>query len=304
MSKGSKMQATLMAVVTVTLWAASYPWSKMILGWLDPIAAAEVRYGAAAIVLVALTVGSGKLLSVFRSNWKSYLVVGCVGFALFPVLVFSALSHTSAMNASVIMALSPVMTTMGAAMFLGEKLLPRALIGLAVSVLGAVVAVVGDNPHGLAGFTIDAGEPIMFGGAACLAFYTVASRRLLKPDVPAKINIALVLAVGAIVLLPVAFFFGKAPAAVPSFEVLLALLGIVLGSTVLGYLFWMRATQTLGVQAPNLLFNFIPVLTIGFSWIGGVAPFPEQLFGAALVILGVTISAFKTKRPHSDGHHA
>ena len=304
MSNGSKMPATLMAVVTVTLWAASYPWSKVILGWLDPIAAAQVRYGAAAVVLVALTLGSGQLSKVFRSNWKSYLVIGCVGFAVFPVLVFSALSYTSAMNASVIMALSPVMTMVGASVFLGEKLTRRSLIGLAVSVLGAVIAVVGDSPHGLAGFTIDVGEPIMLVAAACLAFYTVASRKLLKPEVPAKINIALVVAIGAILLLPVAFIFGKAPTTAPSADVVVALLGIVLGSTVLGYLFWMRATQTLGVQTPNLLFNFISVLTIAFAWIGGTAPFPEQLVGAALVIVGVTISAFKTRSAHSAGHHA
>jgi drug/metabolite transporter (DMT)-like permease len=302
MNDRSKLLATLMAVVTVTLWAASYPWSKAILAWLDPIVAAQTRYGAAAVILLALTAGGGHLLEVLRSNWKSYLVIGCIGFAVFPLLIFSALSYTSAMNASVIMALSPVMTMLGAAVFLGEALTPRTIVGLTVAVLGAVIAVVGDNPNGLAGFTIDMGEPIMFAAAACLAFYTVASRKLLKPDVPAKVNIALVLTVGAVVLLPITLVFGKAPTTAPSLDTALSLIGIVLGSTVLGYLFWMRSTQTLGVQTPNLLFNFIPVLTIIFAWLGGIAPFPEQVLGAALVIVGVSIAAWKGRRPHSEGH--
>ncbi len=302
MDDSSKLLATLMAVVTVTLWAASYPWSKEILTWLDPIMAAQVRYGAAAIVLLALTAGSGQLLKIFRSNWTSYLAIGCIGFAVFPLLIFSALGYTSAMNASVIMALSPVMTMVGAAVFLGEALTPRTIVGLSVAVLGAVVAVVGDSPNGLGGFTIDAGEPIMVAAAACLAFYTVASRKLLKPDVPAKVNIALVPAVGAVMLLPITLIFGKTPTTAPSLDTVLALIGIVLGSTVLGYLFWMRSTQTLGVGTPNLLFNFIPVLTIIFSWIGGIAPFPEQILGAALVIVGVSIAAWKRQQPHSEGH--
>jgi drug/metabolite transporter (DMT)-like permease len=291
-----------MAGVAVTMWAASYPWSKAILMWLDPIASAGARYSAAAIVLIALTVGSGQLAKVFLGNWKSYLLIGFVGFTIYPLLIFTGLTFTSTMNASVIMALSPVMTMVGAALFLGERLTARAGLGLAISVAGAVIAVLGDSPKGLAGFTLDQGEPLVMIGAACLSFYTVASRKLLSVDVPPMINTALVITSGAVLLLPVVLVFGKVPETPPSTEVILALLAIVVGSTVLGYVFWMRATQALGVDTPNLMFNFIPVLTMAFAWSGGTPPFPEQIIGAALVIAGVTIAA--SKRGHTLNHAA
>lgn len=292
--------AVAMAATTVTLWAGSYPWSKIILTWLDPIASAGTRYGLAAIVLIALTVRSGQLVPVFRSNWKSYLVIGLVGFAIFPLLIFTALTHTTAMNASVIMALSPVLTMVGAALFLGEKLTARAVVGLTISVIGAVIAVLGDSPKGLAGFTLDIGEPLMLLAAACLSFYTVASRKLLSTNVPPMVNTALVMTAGAVLLLPVMLVFGKVPVEPPSIAVILSLLAIIIGSTVLGYVFWMRATQALGVDTPNLMFNFIPVLTMAFAWIGGTPPYPEQMIGGALVIAGVTIAAWKGS--HSVRH--
>ncbi|MGV3490837.1 MAG: DMT family transporter [Devosia sp.] len=302
MDSKSNWLALGMAALTVVLWSASYPWSQAVLSWLHPIPAAEARYGLAAVVLIALTIGSGKLIPVFLGNWKSYATIGVIGFAIYPMLLFTALIYTSSMNVAVIMALSPVLTMVGAAVFLGEKMPTRAMIGLGISVLGAVVAVLGDNPKGLAGVTLDFGEPLALVAAFGLAFYTVGSRKFLSKDVPPMVNTALLLTVGAVCLLPITLIFGKAPTHAPSLEVIGSLAAIVLGSTVLGYVLWLKSIQMIGVDKPNLLFNFIPVLTMIYAWIGGTAPYPEQMVGAALVLIGVTVAAWKGKAAHSTGH--
>ena len=150
----------------------------------------------------------------------------------------------------------------------------------------------GDNPRGLAGVSLDAGEPLILAAALCMAFYTVASRRLMRHDVSALANTAVVLTIGAVFLLPLAI--AQAPNGPPAAPgPALALVALILGPTVIGYLAWNRATASIGVTEPNLFFNFIPVVTIVLSALQGQRPWPEQIVGAALVIAGVTLGMIR-----------
>jgi len=281
--------ARFMAAAAVTFWAASYIWAKTALTWLHPIAASEVRYVISAVVLLAIAIPIGGLVAALRDNWRRYIVLGVVGITFFQALLFIALDYTTAVNASVIMALTPVLTMAGAAVFLGEPFGVRAGIGMVISVAGALLAVLGDSPNGFAGLTLDRGEPLALLGAGCMAFYTVASRRLMPTKEKTLINTALVVGFGMVFLLPLSAFT-EAPRTLPTWPVVVALTGLTLGSTVLGYLFWTHAIKVLGVSEPNILYNFIPVLTMIMASLQGTPPHTEQVIGALLVVAGVTLS--------------
>ena len=294
--------ARAMAGATVLLWAASYLWSKTLLTWLDPIAAAEARFVISALVLLAIALPKGGALSALRKNWLGYLLLGVIGITTFQLLLFFALEHTTAVNSAVIMALTPALTMVGAALFLGEPFGGRAALGMAIAVAGALLAVLGDSPAGLAGFTLDRGEPLALLAAGCMAFYTVASRRLLPKDVPPLTHTALVIAMGTVFLLPLAFA-AEPPRSEPNLHVLVALAGVSLGATVLGYLFWNRAVSTLGVGEPSLLYNFIPVLTMVMVSLQGTPPHAEQIIGALLVVAGVSLAATHGKPADAPARH-
>ena len=167
-----------------------------------------------------------------------------------------------------------------------------------------MVAVLGDNPRGLAGLTLDYGEPLALVAAVCLSFYTIAQRKLLSPSVPSIVSVALMLTIGAVLLLPITLIFGKLPTTPPSAAVIWSMLPVSLLSTALAFVLWLRATQVVGVDIPNLLFNFIPVLTMIFTWVAGTPPFPMQVLGAVLVVAGVTVAAWKHRHPHVMGRAA
>lgn len=79
-------------------------------------------------------------------------------------------------------------------------------------------------------------------------------------------------------------------------------IGLSLGATVLGYLFWNRSVRALGVGEPNLYYNFIPVLIMIMAWLRASPPHLEQMIGAALVVAGVTLS-MAPERHHSPIRH-
>jgi drug/metabolite transporter (DMT)-like permease len=279
----------LLAMVAVFFWGATYVWGKTVLAWLPPFTAASLRYGLAVILLLPFLVRGGNPLRLLRRHWRFYVLQGFVGLTCFQAFLFSALSLSSPISVSVIMALTPLLTAFAAAIVLREKLARRALAGMGISVVGAVLAVLGANPRGLAGMSLDWGIPLALAAVTCMAFYTIAARRLTPANVRGTTNMALVLAIGAVFLLPLAATEPPV-AASGSPAQLWALAGLVLGSTVIGYLAWNESIRRIGVAGPNLIYNFIPLVTILLSSLQGELPWPEQGLGAVLVIAGVTFS--------------
>jgi drug/metabolite transporter (DMT)-like permease len=204
---------------------------------------------------------------------------------------------TSAVSAAVIMALTPALTALGAAVFLGEKLTGRTIAGTAISVAGALLAVLGANPRGLAGFSLNWGDTLALLAAGCMAFYTIAARRLMRHDVPAITNTAVVIAIGTVFLLPLAI--PVLPARLPSTAApLWGLAGVVLGSTVVAYVAWNKAIDLIGATEPGLIYNFIPVITMLLVSLQGDPPWPAQVIGAGVIIFGVTLAMLPAGLPH------
>jgi drug/metabolite transporter (DMT)-like permease len=285
------------AALTIFFWSIAYLWSKTILTWAGPFTASVARFSVAAIILLLVALAAGGLGAVLRTHWRSFLVLGLVGITLNQALLFGALNLTTAVNSAVIMALTPLLTMIGAAIWLGEPFGIRARIGLAVSLAGALLAVLGDGPRGIAGFTLDWGAPLALLAAGTMAFYTVASRRLVPPELPVLPSTAVITGFGTVLLLPL-LLLEPMPRGVPPADVVAAWAGLSLGATVFALLAWMHATRLLGVGEPNMYYNFIPVLTMLLAAAEGSPPEPEQVIGGLLVVAGVVLSV--TGRRASD----
>lgn len=87
-------------------------------------------------------------------------------------LFFASLGFIGLAEATAIMDVNPVLITLGAALFLGERLGPRRLIGIAASLLGALIIIRPDagvfSPAAL----------LPLAAAVCYAGYAIATRRV------------------------------------------------------------------------------------------------------------------------------
>jgi drug/metabolite transporter (DMT)-like permease len=289
-----------LALISVFFWGAGYIWAKIVMTWLPPFAASGARYGLASALMLLLAVRNGNPMRTLSGHWFRYLLLGFVGITCFQGFLFSAIQLTSVISASIIMALTPALTALGAAVFSGERLTRRTIVGTIVAGVGAVIAVLGDNPRGLAGLTLDWGEPLALVAALCMAFYTAAAPRLLRKDVAVLSNTAIVITIGAMFLSPLAASaFPSTPP--PSAAPLAALAAVAVGSTVIAYLCWNRAITLIGVMETNMTFNCIPVVTMVLASIQGELPWREQLVGVAIVVAGVSWSMLPTKLAHARG---
>ncbi|MBB94546.1 MAG: hypothetical protein CML68_08090 [Rhodobacteraceae bacterium] len=97
---------------------------------------------------------------------RSALLMGATGF------FFTSLSLIPLSEAAALMSVNPVIITLGAALFLGEKLGPRRIVGIAVALLGAFIII---RP-GSSVFSPAALLPL--GAACCYSAYALLTRRI------------------------------------------------------------------------------------------------------------------------------
>lgn len=282
-------------MVATMFWGANFVLAGPVLVDLSPLWAAALRFvlGATLMLIVARWHGE-KLWRAARSHAWAYLLLGAVGIASFNLLFFYALQETSATNAALIMATNPLLTTLLAALVLGEQPSARHLAGIPLALLGVTVVITGGIWTHLLNLHMAHGDVLMLGANLAWALYNVLSRKFMPKD-STIVNTTLVMCAGGILLLLVALGSGSLPA-VPGPSAALALAIMTIAGTVLAYLFWNNSIAQLGASHTALFLNFVPVFAMLVGSITGVLPTLAQLVGGALVVAGISLSMLPQRK--------
>jgi drug/metabolite transporter (DMT)-like permease len=136
------------------------------------------RVTIAALILLPATRSHLKAVAAtLKKRWPELLVIGGLGLAITPGLMFIGLNYTTAINAGLILALMPVFTMVLARFFLREVVGPWQAIGSVVACVGMGIIIVRGDLSALLRFDFNAGDLFIVAGASCLALYTVLLRR-------------------------------------------------------------------------------------------------------------------------------
>jgi len=188
------------------------------------------RY-AGQMVLVLILIAP-RLRQVVRTKYpklqflRSLLLMGATGF------FFTGISLIPLSDAAALMAVNPVLITLGAALFLGEALGPRRVIGIAIAMVGALIVI----QPGTAIFSPAALLPLA--AAVCYSAYALLTRRV-GPDEDVWTSLFYTGLVGTILLslaVPFAWVTPDGPA--------IALMGLAALFGTIGQLFIIRSFST------------------------------------------------------------
>lgn len=287
-------------VFAVVLWGANFNLSQPALAEMHPLAAAAARFAVAAVVMVALAAARRQRVPLLR-HAGAYTVLGVVGIVGFNVFFFYGLQATSPVNGALIQATNPLVTTLLAAVFLGERPSRRQMAAFPVALLGVAVVVLG----GGATLRLSPGDGLIMAANLCWAGYNVLARRLM-PAESGLANTTALMVVGAVVLgvvalgvvaLGVVVWGVGVPVAVPGPSALSAVLVMGLGGTVLSYLFYNAALVRLGAGRTALFLNLVPVVAMTIAALLGAPPSAAQVVGALLTVGAVTAAMLPGRRP-------
>jgi drug/metabolite transporter (DMT)-like permease len=286
----------LLVTIASFFWGANFLLGGYVIHDITPLWAAAMRFVFGAMLMFAIAgMKRENLLAPLRKNFGIYAMLGVVGIVCFNLFFFNALRYTSANNAALIMATNPLLTTLFAAVMLGERPGMRHLIALPVALAGVAVVVAHGNLNSLLALHLSIGDVSMLCADIFWALYNVLCRRYM-PQASPLVNTTWIMAAGAAVLLCIALGSG-APLAEPGVRAGVSMLVMTVGGTVLAYLFWSMGIARLGAAHTSIFLNLVPVFAMLLGALVESTPTAPQLVGGLLVLGGVIVSMLPSRRP-------
>ncbi|OAE02488.1 DMT family transporter [Arthrobacter sp. OY3WO11] len=287
------MRAAVYLILATLFWAGNFVVGQAAMETMEPLQLTFWRWALAAVPLLVLAqlVEKPDWRAILR-HWPALLVLSCLGMSAYTLLLYSALGHTSALNASLVTAANPALITVLAVVLLRDRPRPLGWAGIALGLCGVLLVLTGGDLQRLLTFSINAGELLIVGAITVWGIYTITARRL---SVPAITSTAVQVAMAAVVLVPFAVGTGAGLPATASEGWSLAY--IVLFPSLGSYLLWNLALKrTTAANAGNYL-NLIAVFTAIITVALGQPITVPQVLGGILVISGVLLTSTGGKAP-------
>jgi len=266
------------------LWSFAFIAGKIGVTYCPPLILLAARFSLAGIFILAI---SAFQRDAWRLSWRDIAVFAGLGIAnnaLYLGLGYTGLQSVSAGLGGLIVSANPIFTAALAALFLGERLTARKVLGLLLGIAGVAFIVwhrmsVGtDSLHGIM-FTLASLASIV---AGTILF------KLFAPKGSLWIGNGIQNMAAGLVLIPVALTFADVGAIVPNMQLLGAFAFLVLGGSVLAYVLWFHLLKTCGATEASAYHFIMPPLGILFAFLvlGEHVAF-RDLLGIVPVALGI-----------------
>ena len=261
-----------------------YLLAKVVLREIPPAVWALIRVSAAAALLLATVVLSGKRLPRSPAVLARLALYAVFGVVINQLCFVEGLSRTTPGHSSILMVAIPVGTLLFAVILGAERLTLRKTASFAVALVGVLLIL---RPAGIAGVSLT-GDLLIVTNALSYSLFLVISKRLLE-RVDALAATAVLLTWGAVgMLLPAALAFDEFDAA--SVSPLTWTLGalIVVFPTALAYLlnFWALARVESSLVAFFIYLQPLIATTLSVAFFGERLG-AGMLAGATLIFVAV-----------------
>jgi drug/metabolite transporter (DMT)-like permease len=114
---------------------------------------------------------------VIAQRWRLVVALGATGIALFHVLVYAALTYTTAVNTLLLVAAAPVLIVGCSWLMFRDRVTQLQALGILISLAGAVVLISKGDVGALAGLGIGVGELLGLGAVLVWAVYSTLLKR-------------------------------------------------------------------------------------------------------------------------------
>ncbi|OOF13480.1 MULTISPECIES: DMT family transporter [unclassified Salinivibrio] len=289
----SLWKAVALLILCAFFWGSTFPIGKDALNEVNALTLVFWRFAVAAICLgFYLKLTRTRIPTLSAKQWLWATTVSAVGIGGLNLCLFTGLEYTQATNGSLIMALSPLVTSLIACIAI--RALPRKgqVFSLVVSLSGVLVVITNGQWQMLSQLNFNQGDQMIFTGMFAWSAYTFFSQGIGRwmPVIPytflGMLSGATVIGIMC-ALTPKVHPFGEVLTASPLAVSELLYIGVL--GTVAGYLLWLNGVRHLGSANAALFFNFVPVFAVLTAFLMGQAVSQLQVVGIVIVIAGLLL---------------
>ncbi len=282
----------LSLVITMLFWGGTFIAGRILADSIPPADAAFIRFALAAATLAVLArLIDGRLGLPPKNQIFRLLLLGLSGVFAYNICFFTGLKYIEAGRASLIIALNPMVITVGAVVFFGERLSPVQYSGLLISLIGALLVISNGDPALLLAGGFGPGEAAILGCVIAWAAYSLIGRKVLTAMSPLSAVLYSAL-FGALMLFPATLIDGAASR--PSsylFDDWISLLFLGVFGTAIGFSLYYRAIKAIGSARSGVFINLVPLFSILLAWlILGETLRSSVLIGGAILLFGVYLT--------------
>jgi len=270
---------------TVFLIAFEYILSKPILETITTIELIWLKYVVASITLVGIKLARKESWPFRLRDIPLFVILGILGEIIYYSASLNAMSYLPIALITVVISLTPVLSTVFDRFIYKRKVRPQTIIGICVSLLG-IAMITGVDPEMVAG-----GRFIGY----ILAFIPVISTNIYNviaikhTSKYSAFDLSLYIIVATAVMTTPYGLSHLPPQEAIGLPLILTVIFLGVGLAAYGLFAYLNSLRVLGSTITVLFSNFVPVVSCVFAWlILGETILPLQIIGGAITLIGCT----------------
>ncbi len=287
--------------MTAVFWGGTFIAGKIVAKDALPFSASFLRFAIASVFLVLITWRvEGKLPRIEQSLFIPICLLGLTGVFAYNVFFFKGLLSIDAGRAALIIALNPVMISFFSSILFKEELTPVKIIGILMSVTGAMTVVSRGNPLHLFQGHLGWGELNIFGCVVSWVSFSLIGKFVLGKMSPLVSICYSALAGTAALLVPALMegIWSFLPACSATTWFGLFYLGFF--GTVLGFVWYYEGIKKIGPTKAGLFINVVPLSAVVLAFFLLDEPLTlSLLIGTVLVSTGIYLTNTNLGKPNT-----
>jgi len=295
--------ASVAAALAAILFGASVVAIRIAVRDIPPLTLAVLRFGQGSLVLfVGLVAFRRDLLRIDRRDLPYLALLGITFFTIFPVTFNVGMRYVDASRAALLLATMPLWTVVLARLVVRERLTPRQIAGVLLSIAGVAIVMI-DRRAITNGTSYSArGDLLLIATALCGAIYNVLAKRMLARYKGITVTFY-AMTIGTLFLVPASIVERPPGLASLNAETLALVVFVGVFGGALGFSLWTSALSRLSPTKVSVYINLNPIA----ATLLGATILHERLsfffaVGFAAVVAGVmtvnwTVSGEARTRP-------
>lgn len=271
-----------LGVLFAAMWSSAFTSSRIVVEYWPPFLVLSVRFLLSGAIALAIGFALGQRIRLNRQEWRLVVVFGLCQNAFYLGLFHYAMQTVEASVAAIIASSMPLVVAALGRVFLGQRLRPLALAGLAAGFAGVLVIMLARLGHGLD----------LHGAVTCLIGVTALAIATLTLRGAAAggnlwIVVGLQMLVGSAALLPASLLLETWTVASPP-RFIAALAYSVLVSGVAATMVWFIVVRRIGATKAATFHFLNPFLGVAIAaLILGEQVTARDLAGVAIIMAGI-----------------
>ena len=285
--------------LAMIFWAFSFIWFKVANETFLPITIVFFRLIAAILILTTYLAIKKKFVKIRKEDRKLFIMLAVFEPFFYFLGESFGLTYVSATVGSVLISTIPVVATIGAWIFLKERLKLINYAGIVLSFMGILIFVI--DRSGTLSYNVKGLALMMLAVFSASGYNLTLSRLVGKYEPVFIVNVQNTL--GAILFLPVFLIFeaGHLAETTLTLKAFIPVIELAVFASCGAFILFAYSVRNLGITRANVFTNFIPIFTAFFSFlILGDRLTIQNIAGMMVVIAGLIMSQMNGRHKKSD----